>query len=117
MLSPKNHVYKLYEAQCDRELSEEDVRRFAEGISCGEETFMPAGMELTGSNTALVEICEGRFHQVKKMFHACGAEVTALRRLRIGGVNLDESLAPGECRELTADELREKKKKNRRISL
>ena len=52
-----------------------------------------------------MEICEGKFHQVKKMFHALGTEVTALKRLRIGGVFLDEKLTPGECRELTKNEI------------
>ncbi len=105
MLSPKSHVYKLYEAECDRELTEDDARAFAEGISAGSEAFMPAEMKITGEKTALVEICEGKFHQIKKMFHAVGTEVTALKRLRIGQVFLDENLAPGESRYLTEQEI------------
>lgn len=104
MLSPKSHVYKLYEAKCDRELTEDDVRRFAQGIVCGSESFLPAEMKIIAPDTALVEICEGKFHQIKKMFSAVGAEVTALRRLRIGEVELDPRLAPGKCRELTTEE-------------
>ena len=105
MLSPKSHVYKLYEAEVDRALTSDDVRSFADGIKCGELEFLPAAMKITGEKRALVEICEGKFHQVKKMFHAVGAEVTALKRFRIGGVFLDENLAPGECRELTKNEI------------
>lgn len=105
MLSPKSHVYKLYEAEVDRPLDEKDVKAFADGIKCGDIQFMPAGMKIIGENRALVEICEGKFHQVKKMFHALGTEVTALKRLRIGGVFLDEKLTPGECRELTKNEI------------
>ena len=105
MLSPKSHVYKLYEAEVDRALTSDDVRSFADGIKCGELEFLPAAMKITGEKRALVEICEGKFHQVKKMFHAVGAEVTALKRLRIGGMFLDENLAPGECRELTKNEI------------
>ena len=62
-------------------------------------------MKITGDNNALVEICEGKFHQIKRMFHAIGAEVTALKRLRIGGVFLDDSLSEGEWRELTDEEI------------
>lgn len=105
MLSPKSHVYKLYEAETDRELTDEDVSAFAGGISFGEQEFLPAEMKLIGRNKALVEICEGKFHQVKKMFQSVNAEVTALRRLRIGAVELDPRLGPGECRELTKIEI------------
>lgn len=105
MLSPKKHVYKLYSAECDRALDENDVKLFAEGITSGEDQFLPAAMKLTGGNSALVEICEGKFHQIKRMFHAAGTEVTALKRLRIGGVKLDPELEEGQWRELTADEI------------
>ena len=104
MLSPKHHVYKLYEAQCDRILTEKDVRAFAEGITEGGDTFLPAELKLIGERKALVEVCEGKFHQIKRMFHACGAEVTELKRLRIGGVTLDETLRPGESRLMEKDE-------------
>ena len=106
MLSPKKHVYKLYSVECDKLLSEDDVTRFAQGISSGEDTILPAAMKITGDNSALVEICEGKFHQIKRMFHAVGAEVTALKRLRIGGVYLDDSLSEGQWRELTDEEIR-----------
>lgn len=105
MLSPKSHVYKLYEAKCDRKLTEKDVESFARGITFGEESFLPAEMKITAPDTALVEICEGKFHQIKKMFASVGATVTELRRLRIGEVELDPSLAPGMSRELTREEI------------
>lgn len=105
ILSPKNHVYKLYQVTCDRELTEEDSARFAAGINSGEDAFLPAAMKLTGGCTALVEICQGKYHQIKRMFHAVGAEVSALKRLRIGGLYLDDDLAYGEYRELTAKEI------------
>ncbi len=105
MLSPKSHVYKLYKAQCDRKLTEDDVTAFGKGIQMGEISFLPAEMKLISDDTALVEICEGKFHQVKKMFQSVGAQVIKLKRLRIGEVFLDDSLAPGECRELSEKEL------------
>ena len=105
MLSPKSHVYKLYLAECDRELNKNDVKAFSEGIQMGDLQFMPAEMKIIADKTALVEICEGKFHQVKKMFHAVKAEVVKLKRLRIGEVSLDNSLKQGECRELTQKEI------------
>lgn len=105
MLSPKSHVYKLYEAVTDKVLTEDDVKVFREGIKYGETEFQPADMKITGEKTALVEICEGKFHQVKKMFNAVEANVLLLKRLRIGELFLDNSLKSGEVRELTPDEL------------
>ena len=105
MLSPKSHVYKLYEAECDRALTDCDAAAFEKGIRLGELEFMPAEMKIIEKNKALVEICEGKFHQIKRMFHAVGAEVTALKRLRIGQVFLDEALDPGKSRYLTDQEL------------
>ena len=62
-------------------------------------------MRITGEKTALVEICEGKFHQIKRMFHAVGAEVLKLKRLRIGALYLDDTLNEGSYRELTDDEI------------
>ena len=87
-------------------LTKQDARKFAEGIVCGDISFLPAEMKITGENKALVEICEGKFHQVKKMFSSVGAEVISLKRLRIGEIFLDESLKQGEFRELTESEIK-----------
>lgn len=105
LLAPKSHVNKLYEAVVDRKLTESDVESFRAGISEGGDDFLPADMKLVGENTALVEICEGKFHQIKRMFHAVGAEVVELKRLRIGGLLLDKELSIGESRELNAEEV------------
>ncbi len=105
MLSPKSHVYKLYEAECDRILTADDVKYFSDGITIGKISFLPAEMKLTGEKTALVEICEGKFHQIKKMFQSAGAEVLHLKRLRIGQVFLDNKLLPGQWRELSDKEI------------
>ena len=103
MLSPKSHVYKLYQAVVDKVLTDEDVTAFKKGI--GE--FLPAEMKIIDEHTALVEICEGKFHQVKKMFNAVGANVTYLKRLRIGSLSLDENLKTGDFRELSESEINE----------
>ena len=54
---------------------------------------------------ARVVLREGMYHQIKRMFGKTGREVLALRRIGIGKVWLDPALGPGECRELTAEEL------------
>ena len=106
MLAPKSHVFKLYEAVTDKVLTNQDIDAFKSGIKCGDIEFLPADMKITGEKTALVEICEGKFHQVKKMFNAVGANVLYLKRLRIGEVFLDENLKSGEVRELTENEIK-----------
>ncbi len=101
MLTPKNHVYKLYKAEIDKVLTDSDISTFRNGIKYGDMECMPADMKIISEKTALVEICEGKFHQVKKMFNAVGANVIRLKRLRIGELFLDDFLKSGESRELT----------------
>ena len=48
---------------------------------------------------------EGRYHQIKRMFGCCGAAVTGLHRLSMGALRLDDTLAPGECRPLSEEEI------------
>ena len=106
MLAPKSHVYKRYEAVLDLPVDAEDTARFAAGIQSGEDLFAPATLEISSSDphTAWVEIREGKFHQVKRMFKACGKTVTALKRLSIGALKLDPALKPGEVRILEPQE-------------
>ena len=107
MLSPKSEIYKEYEAELDGDITKEDIETFASGIKTKTAEFLPAEMWLPdekNTRKARVRICEGKFHQVKRMFAFCGKEVVKLRRLSIGSLHLDENLAPGECRLLTEDE-------------
>jgi 16S rRNA pseudouridine516 synthase len=109
MLSPKKHVYKLYEASVDGPVGAEEIEKFAAGVALEDGTVcLPAGLTVVKQGTAwetLVEIREGKFHQVKKMFLAVGRRVLRLKRVRIGGLELDKTLKEGECRELTKEEL------------
>ncbi len=110
LLSPKYHVDKTYYAKIVGKVGKEEIRRFAEGISCGEFTALPAKLEIkkTGEISEVeVTVQEGKFHQVKRMFEAVGAEVIYLKRLRMGSLYLDESLVPGQSRELTEKEIEE----------
>lgn len=105
MLSPKKHVMKRYIATLDREPDESIVRDFREGITLGDGTVCKSGQaELLGSNRAAVEISEGKYHQVKRMFAALGYHVEALMRVRIGALELDPELREGEVREMTEEE-------------
>lgn len=107
MLSPKSHVYKLYEAVTRRPVTESDIAAFRAGVSQGGQRFAPARLwqeERNGFQAAMVEIREGKFHQVKRMFQAVDNEVISLKRLKIGGLWLDETLSVGEARLLTEQE-------------
>ena len=73
-----------------------------------EKKTMPAVLEILSSadrSRVLVTIREGRFHQVKRMFHAAGKEVLFLKRIQMGPLKLDERLRPGEYRRLTKEEV------------
>ncbi|MBE6731357.1 MAG: rRNA pseudouridine synthase [Ruminococcaceae bacterium] len=107
MLSPKSGVYKVYEAELDGDITETDVKTFKNGIKTQTAEFLPAELWLPDADNkkvARVRICEGKFHQVKRMFAFCGKEVLKLRRFSIGSLHIDEKLAPGECRLLSAEE-------------
>jgi len=93
LLSPKYKVPKLYYAQLNKKVDEADIEEFEKGVVLddGYKT-LPAGLEIAGDGEALVTICEGKFHQVKRMFEAVGKEVIYLKRLSMGGITLDEDL-------------------------
>lgn len=105
MLSPKKHVKKRYIATLDREPEDSIVSAFASGIILGDGTVCKSGhAEPLGGSRVALEISEGKYHQVKRMFAALGYHVEALRRVQIGGLTLDKGLNPGEVRVLTAEE-------------
>lgn len=106
MLSPTKHVFKEYEVVLDKALSDDVKSRFEEGIVLKDGTkFKPAFYEQTGENTATVRICEGKFHQIKKMFSACSYTVLELKRTKIGGLSLDNSIELGQMKKLSSDEI------------
>lgn len=106
MTSPKKDVYKRYFAVLDKPMEEKDIEVFAGGMEFKEFTAKSAKLEITENpNEVYIEIAEGKFHQVKRMCERVGKTVTYLKRVAIGGLELDESLEKGEVRELTKDEL------------
>lgn len=107
LMSPNKHVSKTYRVKAKVDLKDIDRQRFEEGITIKEGQLQPAQLEiLEESNTALVTIQEGKYHQVKRMFHAIDNEVVALKRVSIGDLQLDSTLPPGAYRQLTEEELK-----------
>jgi len=110
LTSPKKEIDKEYYAEVYGRVTKSDVDAFREGIVLddGYKT-LPAELEILEESQVskvLVKIKEGKFHQVKRMFQAVGKKVIYLKRLRIGNLKLDETLEPGEYRELTEDEIK-----------
>lgn len=118
LLSPKKHVEKTYYARIEGSVDEDDVKAFAEGMDIGDEKLtLPAMLEILSSgdiSEIKVTICEGRFHQVKRMFEAVGKKVSYLKRLSMETLVLDETLLPGEHRKLTLEEIERLKGTNDR---
>ncbi len=109
ILSPKNHIPKVYIAVLDLPIDEDTIRMFAEGMELKNgEVCKPASLAHEPSweaqPAARIVLREGIYHQIKRMFAKTGREVLALKRISMGGVSLDPSLAPGCCRELTETE-------------
>ena len=105
ILSPVKHIPKTYLAELDKTPTNDDVRSFAQGVVLRDGTqFLPAELKVVSERVARVIICEGKFHQVKKMFAARSIRVTALKREKIGGLVLDSNLPKGSCRQLTDTE-------------
>lgn len=106
LLSPKYHVEKRYFARVDGELSAADAEAFARGMTLGDGLeCLPAGLEVLPDRVCIVTLREGKFHQVKRMLAARGAPVLYLKRLSIGPLTLDDSLAAGAYRLLRAEEI------------
>ena len=106
VISPKSEIFKLYHAQTETPVTDADIAAFRQGITLGDGTkCLPAGLELCADGSCLVTVMEGKYHQVKRMLASRGKPVTALKRLKIGALELDKSLKSGEYRPLTADEL------------
>lgn len=106
LLSPKYHVDKRYFARVDGHLTAAHAEAFAKGMTLGDGLkCLPARLEILPDNGCIVTVREGKFHQVKRMLAACGAPVVYLKRLSMGPLCLEDTLAPGQCRKLRPEEL------------
>lgn len=109
ILSPKNHIVKTYEAKLAAPLSNEDRLMLQNGITLSDGTTLKeAKVEISEDGdtpTVKIQICEGKYHQIKRMFAAAGNKVIYLKRTAMGGLRLDPSLPEGKCREISPEEL------------
>ncbi len=109
LLSPKKHVSKTYFAQIEGTVTNSDISIFKDGVKIDDTfTALPANLKILSSGPISeieVEIFEGKFHQVKRMFQAVDKKVIFLKRLSMGPLTLDPTLKPGEYRTLTDAEI------------
>ena len=108
IISPRANVTKVYAAELADDLRGDEGELFASGrmmLESETEPLEPARLEVLGPRRARLAITEGRYHQVRRMFSAVGNHVDALHRVSIGGLVLDEGLAPGAWRMLAPDEV------------
>ena len=105
IISPKRAVPKIYYARHEGTASETDVAAFAEGLILRDETHcLPALLTPLGSGESLITVCEGKYHQVRRMMASRGMQVLYLERRQEGGLSLG-GLPRGQVRELTEEEI------------
>ena len=106
LISPKKEVAKIYYARHEGAAGEADVSAFAAGLTLGDGTVcLPAKLEPLGEGESLVTVCEGKYHQVRRMMASRGMHVLYLERRQEGNLSLGD-LPRGQCRELTEEEVR-----------
>ena len=100
ILSPRHAVWKRYYAEHEGEAGAEDVAAFSKGIELRDgDHCLPAVLKPLGAGKSIVEIQEGKYHQVRRMMASRGMPVLYLKRLAEGGLELGD-LPLGEIREL-----------------
>ena len=106
VISPKSDIKKVYDVVLDAPIPQSAYEEFEKGIVLADGTrCLPAKLEILAENRALVEIREGKYHQIKRMFGVLDLGVVELKRLKVGGFSLPADLGEGECRELTEAEM------------
>lgn len=110
LIAPKWKVDKVYYAEIDKKVTEDDIKKFKDGITLDDgylckEAILEIQNATEEGSEIVVTIQEGKFHQVKRMFEAVGKKVTYLKRIEFGTLPLDEELEEGEYRELTEEEV------------
>ena len=105
ILSPKKHVKKRYAVTIDIPVTKDMVTSFKDGVVLNDGKCQESLLEITGTNTAIVTLTEGKYHQIKRMFGCHKAKVLELKRISMGSLSLPDNLKEGSCRELTDEEL------------
>lgn len=107
LTAPAAGKLKRYRVQTENPIVADTEKRFADGLMLRNEKqpTLPASLTVLDTHEALLEIREGRYHQIKRMFAATGNRVTGLHREAVGTIELDPCLAPGQYRPLTPGEI------------
>ncbi len=106
LLSPRKHVPKTYFVEVPEKLNLGQIEALEQGVDIGDDKkTLPAKIEILDDTHVHLTICEGRYHQVKRMLQAVGSEVLYLKRISFGTLTLDESLEKGSYRALTEEEI------------
>lgn len=105
--SPRSRCVKTYRVELARDLDPTVARRFDQGVWLDGEKrrTLPAALRVLAPRTVELDIHEGKYHQVKRMFAAVDNEVIGLHRTAVGALTLPPDLDAGEYRSLTADEV------------
>lgn len=112
IIKPKKNIKKYYEVLIDDYISQNDIDLFNKGVIIDKDIQLkPASLSIieeydNDTSLVLVVISEGKFHQVKKMMKAINKNVLALKRIKVGKLELDKSLDYGEYRFLTDEEVK-----------
>ena len=105
LISPKKEVPKVYYARHEGTATQEDVAAFETGLTLGDGTkCLPAKLEILGEGESRITVCEGKYHQVRRMMASRNMPVIYLERQQEGGLSLD-GLPRGAVRELEEAEL------------
>ena len=104
LISPKKEVPKIYYAKHEGTATEEDAAAFSCGLILADGTkCLPAKLEAIGAGESLITVCEGKYHQVRRMMASRGMHVTYLERRQEGFLTLGD-LPRGNVRILTEEE-------------
>lgn len=108
LTAPRHKAEKVYEVETAVAITPDAVAELESGVHLRGDIrpTRPARLVLRAPTHAELTVTEGRFHQVKRMFAAVDNRVVRIHRVRIGGISLDSELEPGQCRELTEDEMK-----------
>lgn len=106
LISPRHEIPKVYYARHEGTAGEADVKAFAQGLTLADGTLCrPAKLEPLGAGESLIAVCEGKYHQVRRMMASRNMPVTYLQRRQEGGLTLGD-LPTGQVRELTGEEIK-----------
>ena len=115
MVAPNKHVSKAYRAKIAGVADEDTVKTFASGMTVGDGTKLkPAKLTVLKQDTEHdsseieIEISEGKYHQIKRMFGAVGMKVVELERISMGKLKLPNNLKRGQYVEIDVDEISRK---------